>query len=136
MKTCNKCKIEKSLDNFPPRKSSVGPYCLDCKKEYDREYYNKTSDKRKSYKKKNNKVIRKRNLEYIRNFLKDKSCIDCDESDIIVLEFDHRENKEYNISEMAYYSLEKIKKEIEKCDIRCANCHRRKTFKQFGWTSR
>ena len=31
------------------------------------------------------------------------------------------------------YSSEKIKKEIEKCDVRCANCHIKKTIKQLKW---
>ena len=30
-------------------------------------------------------------------------------------------------------SLDTLKKEIDKCEIRCANCHRRKTAKQFNF---
>jgi hypothetical protein len=29
--------------------------------------------------------------------------------------------------------LNQVKNEIEKCDVRCANCHRRKTAKDFNW---
>ena len=63
-------------------------------------------------------------------------CIDCGEKDILVLEFDHVVgNKSMNISEMrsGLYSLKKIAEEIAKCEVRCANCHRRKTAKTFTY---
>jgi 5-methylcytosine-specific restriction endonuclease McrA len=69
-------------------------------------------------------------------FLADKSCADCGERDPIVFEFDHRNPKEKfkSIARMlaGHYSWDSIHREIQKCDIRCANCHRRKSFVQLG----
>ncbi len=69
-------------------------------------------------------------------FLSDKNCLDCAEDDPIVLEFDHRDQrtKFKSIYQMlsGHYSWESVLKEICKCDIRCANCHRRKTYHQLG----
>lgn len=69
------------------------------------------------------------------NFLSKKSCIDCGESDPIVLEFDHKDTalKFKSISSMlsGHYSWISLLREIKKCEIRCANCHRKKTYKQF-----
>lgn len=62
-------------------------------------------------------------------------CVDCGETDPVVLEFDHRSDKSDNIGSMLRHgtSTETMEREIAKCDVRCANCHRRKTAKQFGW---
>jgi len=45
------------------------------------------------------------------------------------LEFDHFRDKKYNLAIMvgAGYCIETIEKEIEKCEVRCANCHNIKT---------
>lgn len=56
----------------------------------------------------------------------------------MVLEFDHLGGKEYNVSEPVgqAYSLGTIRREIEKCEVVCANCPRRRTFtrgKTFKW---
>jgi hypothetical protein len=62
--------------------------------------------------------------------------VDCGESDIIVLEFDHRDpsNKRAKISGiLGSWRWDAIMTEIEKCDVRCANDHRRRTAVQFGW---
>ncbi len=78
--------------------------------------------------------------EFLLGYLSNKKCIDCGEGDPVVLDFDHRKqsNKFKNISRMlsGHYSWESILKEIEKCDIRCANCHRRKTYIQLGYWGR
>lgn len=75
--------------------------------------------------------VRKLLFEY----LSTKKCIDCGENDPIVLDFDHRipseKFKPVSIMLSGHYSWKSVEKEIQKCEIRCANCHRRKTYLQF-----
>jgi hypothetical protein len=67
--------------------------------------------------------------------------VDCGETDIVVLEFDHvgeAGSKQFNISDATRfgYGMAKIKAEIAKCEVRCANCHRKKTYERGGWAHR
>lgn len=80
--------------------------------------------------------VRKRLLD----FLSSKSCADCGEEDPVVLDFDHREprRKFKSIARMlsGHYSWDSVLAEIQKCEVRCANCHRKKSYKQFGYYGR
>jgi len=69
------------------------------------------------------------------NYLKKHQCVDCGEKDPVVLEFDHFKNKLIEVSKLVgnVSPFKKMGDEIDKCEIRCANCHRRKTAIQFGW---
>jgi len=73
-------------------------------------------------------------------YLSARFCIDCGERDPIILEFDHivRKDKKKQVSKMlsGHYSWEKVLVEIKKCEIRCANCHRRKTYSQLKYWGR
>ena len=57
-------------------------------------------------------------------------CVDCGIKNHIVLDFDHLRDKKYNISKMVRdgFPWKVIKKEIEKCEVVCANCHRIRTY--------
>lgn len=60
-------------------------------------------------------------------------CRDCGETDPVVLEFDHLRDKQFNIGgQLAYFRWERILDEIQKCDVVCANCHRRRTARRQG----
>lgn len=75
--------------------------------------------------------------DYIIEYLKDNPCVDCGEDDPIVLEFDHvSDDKSFNIGSYRAESrtMKSVKAEIEKCEVRCCNCHRRMTYKRSGWT--
>lgn len=71
-------------------------------------------------------------------YLIDHPCLDCGESDPIVLEFDHRDGvtKKFNIGDALRkgVSVQTLMTEIAKCDVRCANCHRRITYRRRGST--
>ena len=56
-------------------------------------------------------------------------CVDCGINNHILLDFDHLKDKKYNISRMIHdgFSWAAIKKEISKCEVVCANCHRIRT---------
>lgn len=82
------------------------------------------------------KIIRKRRMQvkaraWIKEYLKYHSCVDCGNSDLRVLEFDHRDpsQKKFAISRKVSdgVSIETLVKEVAKCDVRCANCHRIRT---------
>jgi hypothetical protein len=83
-----------------------------------------------------NKIRLELNRKRIINYLSDHPCVDCGNTDIRVLEFDHvRGIKKYNVCAMIRLKISwtSIKCEIEKCDIRCANCHRIKTIQTLGY---
>jgi hypothetical protein len=54
-------------------------------------------------------------------------CTDCGEADPVVLEFDHLGGKDFNLSTGGSRSLTLVIAEIQKCEVVCANCHRRRT---------
>lgn len=81
----------------------------------------------------NNKLAIKRNKAFVRGYLEQHPCVDCGETDVRVLEFDHvRGKKKECISNLMKraYSLEIVKLEISKCEIRCANDHKRRHFEE------
>lgn len=63
---------------------------------------------------------------------KDKPCADCGiQFPPWIMQFDHRnpEEKEFTIGYDKWsWSLKKTLKEIEKCDVVCANCHAHRTY--------
>ena len=139
MKNCSICKENKDTIEFNKNKYKKDGYqnvCKKCNRERSRKYYDSNKELHKiniKNRKAENKLISRKKLN---EYLKEHPCIDCGYSNIIALEFDHREmNSKYsNVSEMiGVYSWNKIEDEINKCDVRCSNCHRIKTAIQLGY---
>lgn len=134
-KLCKKCtqEVDKSLFSKNKRnKDGLFNWCKPCMAKYEKDRYHKGDKERKL---KNKIKTNERAKTFVWNYLKIHPCVDCGESNPIVLEFDHTERitKEYNISCMMDLSVTTIKREIDKCVVRCANCHRIKTSKEMGY---
>lgn len=142
MKVCTTCNRDYPVpleDYFSKKKSAkdgLQSECKRCHSDYIKLHY---KDNKSYYKDKaavRNKVVRPQILQFVVDYLKTHPCVDCPEKDPIVLEFDHvRGIKLDNISSMIRNgnSQQAIEVEIAKCEVRCANCHRRKTAKQFNY---
>ena len=141
-KECTRChKIQDLIEFYkrtrarkrPTSKVEYGSWCRTCLSELsaDRHRNILIHDKTKI----NKTRLRTRGRLYLRNYLSTHPCVDCGESDPDVLEFDHRDGtvKHRCVSHMVEHSIKKIQLEIDKCDIRCCNCHMRRTIKQLGY---
>lgn len=138
-KKCPKCKISKKISEFNWRNRDKGVRqgrCRICTRITTKAHY---QDNKTVYKKRAVEFSRKKrddNRRLVVEYLEDHPCVDCGENDPIVLQFDHVSgDKKKSVSRLAAdsYSWETVEKEISKCEIRCANCHTRKTAKQFSW---
>lgn len=136
MVVCTKCFIAKPEVEFSFRSLSRGTrlrICKVCTRKQVQQHYLDNKNYYLAKTKKRNHIVRAEIRNYIWDYLLEHPCIDCGERDPVVLEFDHKGDKEMNVSHMANGPLEKVKVEIAKCVIRCANCHRRKTSIERGW---
>ena len=105
-------------------------------KEYHKQYYQDNREHFKETNKRNKAARTSENIVWRSDYLAKHPCVDCGENNPMVLQFDHVRGKKFKpLSRMwtTGYSLERIEKEVEKCDIRCANCHSIRTAKQQQW---
>ncbi|MEI8175097.1 MAG: hypothetical protein WCG28_04060, partial [bacterium] len=111
--------------------------CKLCTRLFVKNHYNKNKKYYLEKTHRRNSKLKLELLSYLRQYFLKNPCVDCHESDIAVLEFDHigKIPKFKAVSSLMghRYPLEKIKEEIKKCEVRCANCHRRKTAKELKW---
>ena len=137
-KKCRRCLVVKNFNEFQKfarNSDGLQPYCRPCKKQVDREHYERNP--RRNYE--NNKASAHRNRIWLHEFLKTKKCewTGCEITDPDMLVLDHLNpiEKRDAVSKMVQqsYGLETIKAEIAKCRVLCANHHQKHTIQQFGY---
>jgi hypothetical protein len=139
-KWCGDCGAFRSVLEFSYKIRDRGvfqSYCKVCQRRRSHEHYLRNAADYKSRIARNNLRIRTSNRERLHEYLRLQHCVDCGHRDMRVLEFDHRDpvTKRLDVSNLVSkaYSWKAILEEIKKCEVVCANCHRRRTAKQFGW---
>lgn len=140
MKKCRKCNLNKEFSEFNFKnktKNTFQSYCKLCSRILIKNHYNSRRGYYLEKAKKRNLTLRMILVEYVNNFLELNHCVDCGESDKRVLEFDHI-NKSQKLKAVSNLIRDRvplniIKIEMAKCEVRCANCHRKKTANDFNW---
>ena len=96
---------------------------------YQKQYYREHANEIGARSKRRHHTHRRALVASLKN---GKSCIYCGESNPVCLDWHHRNpgNKLFNISTVGSTkeSLEFLQDEIAKCDMVCANCHRKIHF--------
>jgi hypothetical protein len=137
MSRCSRCKTEKPTEEFAWRRRARGQrdtYCRPCRAEYKREHYQANKQRYIAAAGQRNKALLEERTQYLVAFLREHPCVDCGESDPIVLEFDHLRDKKFGIaSGIRGRNWQDVLDEIAKCEVVCANCHRRRTAKRGGF---
>lgn len=79
-----------------------------------------------------NKKYRKEVKNFIKEIKESSPCIDCGvKYPYYVMDFDHLEGKDFGINFLsATGRIAALKKELEKCELVCSNCHRKRTYQR------
>ena len=132
VKLCPACGLDKPFSANRAHRDGFQTYCIDCNREYQRRHYRKHVAKYRARALERNKrwraVVR-------RVFEEEKArpCSDCGRRyPPFVMDFDHvdPETKRFTIGRDGWNriaTLVEIRREIAKCDVVCANCHRIRT---------
>ena len=144
---CTVCKEPKTVEELVKNRT----YCKRCNAQWTLNWKRKNPQKAKEVQhnwwKRNRKAHRihvreaaalKR--EKFKAWKLTQKCARCPENHPACLEFHHRDpkQKDMNISQMwrLGYSWERLTEEIAKCDVLCANCHRKLHFVEKGQSKR
>jgi hypothetical protein len=85
---------------------------------------------------KQQRLYRKRNA-VVKAYRKERGCAGCGEMHPAVLDLHHRDSaakhpkfKKWGANAWKRLSYEDIARELEKCDVLCANCHRKHHYEE------
>ena len=133
---CARCSEPKPLGEFSWRRKNKGQrdtYCRPCRSAYGKEHYAANRARYIAQARMQKERLRLERTQYLLEYFRSHPCLDCGETDPVVLEFDHLRDKLFDISAgLIQRSWSSVLAEIEKCEVVGANCHRRRTGRRRG----
>ena len=130
-KSCSGCRVTKPITEFNFKNRAAGrrhSYCRECGKKITRSHYKRN---KRAYIQRSLRAYLERRQMVID--AKSRPCADCGiQYSYYVMDFDHRNGATKSFSLHAVHGVTKkaIRREIEKCDVVCANCHRERTHRR------
>ena len=137
LRRCGRCNREKPVEEFAWRRKAKGQldsYCRPCRAAYKQEHYATNRQKYIDAAQRRRRAIVLKRVRCLVEYLRDHPCADCGETDPLVLEFDHLRDKEFGIGKgLRDREGRSVLDEMAKCEVVCANCHRRRTARRGGF---
>jgi hypothetical protein len=101
-----------------------------------RDYFEARGDRHRAQSRAALRERKRRARAFITEYLRTHLCVDCGEGDLVVLDFDHLGHKLELVSALVHQGAPRarIEAEVARCEVRCANCHRRVTARRAGWS--
>lgn len=129
IKFCKSCQTEKPHTDFntnKSRKDGLQTYCKICSRLKQKHDYLTNPKRRESVAKSRDDNYRY-NRRLVEVYKRRCGCILCNETTTACLDFHHIDpsTKDIEVSILVGMSLTRLKDEIRKCVILCANCHRK-----------
>jgi hypothetical protein len=138
-KNCDHCKQWKEEEEFNWRFKNLGiraKTCRECAHQFNKTYFEGPAKERHLKQVKERKdAARQVARDFMYDYLSTHPCETSGESDVRVLEFHHVGDKHMAVGAMVSngFSIPRILAEISKCQVLCANCHRKVTMEERGW---
>ncbi len=132
LRRCPRCDVELPLSAYNRNGEGHQHWCREC----FRTYFSTRGDLHREQVRRGIAKRRAAAHAHVLEDLRDHPCVDCGEDELLVLEFDHhRGEKTRDISRLVAEAagLPRLRRELERCEVVCANCHRRRTATRGGW---
>ena len=132
-KKCTKCETEQPDENFHRKGRGRRSRCQSCVSDEAKERYRTDPNRKKQI---GAAVARRREKlrEHLREIKSRTPCADCSRNyPYYVMDFDHVGRKNMNVSEMVRktgWSTKNMQRELDECEVVCANCHRERTHRR------
>jgi hypothetical protein len=97
---CYRCHKTKPAQEFAWRrkhKNQRDSFCRPCRSEYGKEHYAANKQRYIDQAKASKDALRLERTRYLLDYFASHPCVDCGESDPVVLEFDHLRDKSFSI---------------------------------------
>ncbi len=138
MKHCPRCSQDKDEVEFGKnrtRPDGLQVQCRACIKLIHRDWYERNKERHYGNVQKRRKVLSDEIVRRLTAYLKAHPCVDCGAANPLVLSIEDRQGEtgfslRERLTEGATWTA--LRPELEKCEVRCANCRCLRTAHQLG----
>jgi hypothetical protein len=134
--TCSTIRPARDFNLNKARPDGLNSQCKECKRVVQRNWYAKNKARHVKNVARRRRAAETELIKRVLLYLQCHPCVDCGETNPVLLDFDHVRGKKINsICNLISrgYGWNAIAAEIEKCEVRYCRCHRLRTARQFGY---